>query len=301
MIYKNLIYICICVSFMSGAYVLNKAFTHKPIESIDKMPLVQNEKYAYLAKGFLPIEERSAKYNKWLACGVKIMVTDATGSGTIIYYNKSDGYAYIQSCGHLWSGNMTAEEGKSRKIKCRIMTWYHNEEKLSSPKTYPADVLYYSNSRGRDCSLLRFKPDWDAKYLPIGPEDFKFYKNTVFHSVGCDSGKEVAHYDVKYVGMSDGQWPDFVTVDNSPRPGRSGGGLSSEDFYIGICWGTSDFYGGGNGFFTPLKTIREYNRMNGFGWLNEVGHSLAREIPIIDKNNPQENYPKDYIPLPLDK
>jgi hypothetical protein len=93
-------------------------------------------------------------------------------------------------------------------------------------------------------------------------------------------------------------WQDLVTTENSPRPGRSGGGLMTENFYVGICWGTSSYSGDGNGFFTPLSTIRQYNKQNGYGWLNEVNISWARMIPIKDRNNPQGEYPKDYIPLP---
>lgn len=265
---------------------------------IDNMPLVYDDPYAHLAKGVAPIEQREPEYRKWLAAGVKIRVSDASGSGTIVYYNESDGYAYVQSCGHLWEGSMSSEEAKRRKLKCQIIVWYHNNEKLDEPANYPAEVLYYSNARGRDCSLIRFKPDWKPNYFPIAPEDFEFPNNAKFHSVGCDGGNEVAHYAVRYIGMRGDQWPDLVTTDNSPRPGRSGGGLLSEDFYVAICWGTSAFDGSGNGFFTPLKTIREYNKINGYGWLNEVGFSLARQIPIIDRNNPQGKYPKDYIPLP---
>lgn len=265
---------------------------------IDNMPLIDNDPFAALAHGGAPIEQRDAEFRRWLSQGVKIRVSGASGSGTIVYFNEDDGWAYVQSCGHLWSGNMSAEEGKRRKITCTVQTWYHNETKLGQPQDYQAEVLYYSNSRGRDCSLLRFRPDWVPNYLPIAPEDFQYHPGMRLHSVGCDGGREVAHYDVEVVGLRDGDWPDLVTTRNSPRPGRSGGGLSSDDYYVGICWGTSSYDGDGNGYFTPLNTIREYNKMNGYGWLNDVGFSLARQIPIIDRNNPQGKYPRDYIPLP---
>ena len=91
---------------------------------------------------------------------------------------------------------------------------------------------------------------------------------------------------------------NVITTENSPRPGRSGGGLMSEDYYVGICWGTTDLSGSGNGLFTPLKVVRELNEKNGYGWLNDVSISLARKLPIVDRNNPQGQYPPDYIPLP---
>lgn len=289
------------LSLMMAIVAVNKTndTSWLPRHHIDNMPLVEDDPYAAMAYGGAPIEQRGPEVRKWLAPGLKIRVSNASGSGTIVFHDPKDGYAYVQSCGHLWNGNMTAEEGRRRNVRCKVITWYHNQEKLGSPKEYPAEVLYYSNDRGRDVSLLRFKPDWKPDFFPIAPENYQFKEGMHLHSVGCDGGREIAHYDVIYVGTRGGQWPDIVTTKNSPRPGRSGGGLTSSDgYYVGICWGTTDFNGGGNGFFTPLKTLRIYNEQNGFGWLNEVDHGLARKIPIIDRNNPQGKYPRDYIPLP---
>jgi hypothetical protein len=270
------------------------------INPIDNMPLVDDDPFAAMAQGGTPIEQRNQEFLKWLSAGLKIRASRTAGSGTIVYYNPDDGWAYVQSCGHLWKGNMTAEEGKRKGYTCKVMTWYHNDQKLSKPKEYRAEVLYYSSIRGRDISLLRFKPDWKPEYFAVAPENFEFKQNMRLHSVGCDSGNEVAHYNVRHVGFRDigSGWKDLVTTENSPRPGRSGGGLMSDDYFVGICWGTSRYDGNGNGYFTPLSTIREYNKRNGFGWLNEVGVSLARRIPVIDRNNPQGEYSENYIPLP---
>jgi hypothetical protein len=93
---------------------------------------------------------------------------------------------------------------------------------------------------------------------------------------------------------------DLITTKNSPRPGRSGGGLLSNDgYYIATCWGTSDTTGGGGiGYFTPLSSIHQIYKSNGYGWLLEVNNIWARKIPILDVNNPQGTYPKDYVPIP---
>ncbi len=271
------------------------------IDQIESMPILENDEYYHLVAGGNPIEQRDQQFAKWLSAGLKIQVSNSSGSGTIIYFDPNDGYAYVQSCGHLWSGNMTAEEGSKRNVNCRVITWYQNEKKLTKPKSFQADVLFYSNIIGRDCSLLRFKPDWIPNYFPIAPSDLTFKTNTRFHSIGCDFGEEIAHYDVRFIGMQEGggsNYPEFTTTENSPRPGRSGGGLLTDDYYVGICVRTTNKAGLGNGLFTPLKTIREYNAKNGYGWLNDVGINIARRIPIVDRNNPQGVYPKDYIPLP---
>lgn len=259
------------------------------------MPIVPNTDLAHLTSGQYPVPERDEKHRKWLSASVEI----GGGSGTIIYYNPADGYAYIQSCGHVFTnrgGSMTAQQSAGKKPTSTITVWYHNSQKLKQPRTYTAEILYYAYlSAGDDCSLLRFKPDWKPSYFPIAKADFDFESNMRLHSLGCDYRQEVAHYDVRYVrteGLS------YVTTENSPRPGRSGGGLMTDDHFVGICWGTSRGDGTGVGYFTTLKTLRGYNERNGFGWLNKIGVLSARRIPVIDRNNPQGRYAFDYIPLP---
>lgn len=274
------------------------------------MPIEIDNEYSQFVVALPPIEQREPEYIKWLNVSLKIEVSGGSGSGTIVYFNPDDGYAYVQSCGHLWNGNADVKECARRKLACNVITWYHNGEKLTKPKRYKAEVLYYNNNNqeigdlGKDCSLLRFKPDWEPEYFPIAPEKFEFKSGEKFHSLGCDEGKEVAHYMVKFVGFkksrTDENYADLVFTENGPRPGRSGGGLMTDDYYVGVCWATTDRTGRGlgNGLFTPIKAVREYNDKNGYGWLNEVGINLARRIPIIDRNNPQGKYKPDYIPLP---
>lgn len=273
-----------------------------PLEPPVEMPPLLNDQFAHLAHyGGVPQEQRDEMYRKWIAAGVKISVSGASGSGTIVYFDSRDGYAYVQSCGHLWNGKMTAEQGKQKKLTCKIITWYHNEKKLDSPKEYPAEVLYYNNPNPDDISLMRFKPDWVPNYIPIGPPDLKLPGDARLHSVGCDGGREIAHYEVRFVSYSG---TDIVTTENSPRRGRSGGGLMTEDYYVGVCSRSSDpdgTIGKGNGYFTGLESIRKMNEKNGYGWLNDVGINWARQIPIIDRNGPQKKHPKDYIPLPTEK
>jgi len=276
---------------------------------IDKMPLVQNDPFAAMASNLEPIAERGQHVARWLEPGVRIQVTDALGSGTIIFFDRRDGFAYIQSCGHLWDGNMSAEEGKKRGVTCKVFVQYKEGKKLTEPIAYPATVLFYNNNNKdphlcQDVSLLRFKPDFEPNYFPVAPAEYQVQQGQILHSVGCDHGSEVAHYGVRIIGERGEQWTDLVTTENSPRPGRSGGGLISDDaVYVGICWGTTQVDGKGNGYFTPLRTIRFYNETNGYGWLNDVRGlgSPARRLPIIDRNNEQLKYLEGYIPLPNER
>lgn len=275
---------------------------------VDGMPIDSDPIFAMYGSTLAPNEQRGEEFRRYLAVSMKISVSGGSGSGTVVFFDAKDGYAYMQTCGHLWAkGKATPEEAKQRGMKCEVITWYQNEKKLDTPKKYQAEVLWYYNIRGTDSALIRFKPDYVPNYFPIAPANYPVTKGLRLHSVGCDGGREVAHYDVEVVGERSigsfgpkGDTFDLITKDNSPRPGRSGGGLLTTDgWYVGICWGTSDTSGNGIGLFTPLKTVREMNEKNGYGWLNNIDTSAAaRRIPIIDRNSPQRNYPNDYIPLP---
>jgi len=265
---------------------------------LDNMAVVDGPSQCFGA----PQEDRGIEYRKFLAASLKIRVRGSSGSGTICDYDPETNTAWVISCGHLWGGNMSAEEGKRMQIKAEVVTWYHNMKKLDEPRSYPADVILYSNSNGYDMSLLKFKPDWAPDYFPIAPADYPIAVGQHFHSTGCDGGREVARYDVEIERVGGSPGNDTIIVKNSPRPDRSGGGLLSDDgYFIAICWGTTDTTsGGGQGLFTSLPTIRNHLASQGYGWLlNKAPPLAARDIPIIDRNDPSRKFPRDYIPLPL--
>lgn len=262
------------------------------------MPIVQDSDPIKVSnENSAPNPERGKEFRKFLSASLKINVTGASGSGTIVFYDKKTKYAYVMSCGHLWSGSRTSEQLKINPKTCKVTTWYHNDTKLSSPKSYTADILFWSNDRGYDVSLLRFKPgDWIPNYFPIAPLNFPIKKGEIFNSCGCDGGSEVARYKVR---MREYRGLDLITDLNSPRPGRSGGGLMNDNLYLGVCWGTSDVRSGnGIGYFTPLKSIYKKMNENGYQWLLKIQPSKGRLLPIFDPDNPDQSYPKNYLPIP---
>tara|TARA_Y100000034_G_scaffold133308_1_gene198423 strand:+ start:2432 stop:3517 length:1086 start_codon:yes stop_codon:yes gene_type:complete len=265
---------------------------------IDNMPLVEprsDDKPHQTS--FAPQEDRGPEYRRFLAPSLKIRAGGSSGSGTICFYDEIKNEAWVISCGHLWSGNKSAS---SPPRDAKVVTWYHNDQKLSEPKTYPAKVIFYSNKRGWDISLLKFQPDWTPEYFPIAPLNYPIKIGMRAHSVGCDGAREVARYDVEVIDLG-GNGDDLRTRRNSPRPGRSGGGLLTEDgYFIGICWGTTAFDGSGTGLFTALGSIHNVYKREGYGWLLDVPPSggMARRIPIRDMEGPQRQYDRKYIPLP---
>jgi hypothetical protein len=238
-------------------------------------------------------EQRDERYADLLRVSVKVSVSGGSGSGTICHYDPSTGWAHVISCGHLWSGNR--DYSPSSKIPAKITVWYQNGPRLDSPKSYEAEALFWSNTRGYDVSLLRFRPDWPTKYAPISTS-FSYEKRTVLNSMGCDGAREVARYEVEVEAYVH---PDLRTSRNSPRPGRSGGGLLTNDgVLVGICWGTSDTSSGnGTGFFTPLESIRKVFERNQHGWLLEILWD-ARRIPVLDRQNPDRKYDAHFVPVP---
>jgi hypothetical protein len=264
---------------------------------LDNMPLVKREPME-VSSFEAPLEQRTIEFRRWLAVSLKISVSGASGSGTIVYYDSSKNTAYVATCGHLWErGVMTYKQGLNKNITCKVSTWYQNDIKLDSPRSYDAKVLFYSYVNGADTALISFQPDWTPSYFPIAPKNYEYKKGSIAHSCGCDGGREVAHYDVEIIGIED---KDLVTKRNSPRPGRSGGGLMNDEYYIGTCWGTSSYDGGGNGFFTPLSVIHSFFKNNEHDFLLNIPSNTgkARLIPIVDKNNKQGKYDEGYVILP---
>jgi hypothetical protein len=285
------VFSALCFSTILGAAPESgRNGVHYPIHSGEVVPIPVYD----------PIAQRGQEFVKWLSPGVRIAVPGARGSGTICYYDSQKNLAYVISCGHLWDkGALSAAQALQKNITCEIDVFYHNEQKLPNPKTYQAKLLFYSHLDGADYSLMSFTPDWQPDYAPIAPLNFPIPKGSKQHSIGCDKVTEVANYEIEIIGI---QGDDLVTFRNSPRPGRSGGGLlTNEGWFIGICWGTEFRDGSGKGYFTPLSVIHAGFQKNGYGFIlgqSLPSNELARKIPIRDRTGPQVEYPKDYVPLP---
>lgn len=270
-----------------------------PVESkpVD-MPVVKeaNPLLASIKNG-TPSPNRDKTVKKWLQSSFKIDVGGGSGSGTLCYYDYKTNTGYIISCGHLWGEGLLYRARERNGLHATIITWYHNSKKLNQPKSYPAKVIFCFNQDGTDVSLLTFKPDWIPEvYYPISKlKDLP--KGKRLHSVGCDHGKEVADYFVEVIGV---EGRNLITQYNSPRPGRSGGGLMDQDgYFVGICWGTSVPDGTGIGYFVPLQTIHRVYKEQGYSFLlSQSLPGLARSLPIVDHNKPGSRYTRDYILMP---
>jgi hypothetical protein len=254
------------------------------------MPLYQGT-FRIPASASAPTPNRDESVKRWLIPGVRVRVPGAAGSGTICHYDRNTNTAYVISCAHLFNRGDT---------KATIEVFYKNDKKLDTPAKFDAKVVsfkvgYYAD----DISIMSFTPDWTlSTWFPIAPVNRSISTGETYFSVGCDGASEVACYFVKPMGI-DGSF--LSTKENSPRPGRSGGGLIDKDgWYVGICVRTSDVSGNGTGYFVHLKTIHDYLNANNLSFLLSVQrpNDLLRMIPIVDRNSQQGTYPPDYIPVP---
>lgn len=279
---KGLSYFLILAAHLLFAPVFGSELPDKPI-------FYESQSF----KVSVPNEQRDSRFYKLLGVSVKINVDGASGSGTICHYDEASGYAHVISCGHLWSGNMDYSP-KAPRPKAKIVTWYKNSSKLVSPETFEAEVLFWSNDRGYDVSLLKFKPDWVPAFAPID-ESFRLKSGLDLNSLGCDGGGEVARYEVTFERFAN---PDIITSKNSPRPGRSGGGLITDSGkLVGVCWGTSDTSGKGIGYFTPASSIKKVFESNDHGWLLRL--LKFKYIPVVDRESPESSYEEDFVPFPM--
>lgn len=246
----------------------------------------------YRCRYLEPQEHREAEYVDYLSATVRITNPGAgSGSGTIVYYDKKTGTAYVATCGHLFSARDHQEPG------CEITVWYHNKVKLAKPEKYQARVVFWDQRlNGWDSALVIFRPNWEPKYFPIAPKNHVIPKGKTLISTGCDYASEVAVYLVEYV--RDGR--EIVTQRNSPRMGRSGGGLIDDKYYVGTCSKSSDrVRGEGIGIFTNLSGIHDVFEQNGYGWLLKIPlEQPAQKIPIYDHIYPNKRYSREFILVP---
>ena len=247
----------------------------------------------------IPNAKRDASVTYYLQSSVRIKQNGyVKGSGTICYYDEQTGEAWVISAGHLWRGN---KEPGSPPEEAVVELFYKNDKRLSHPKSFKAEIICYSNNEV-DIAFLKFRPDWVPQhYFTIAPKDYLLKKNDKYESTGCDRAEIPASYTITII-EGERRGPDLITKDNSPRPGRSGGGLlTTNGLLIGICWGTTERDGSGYGYFVPLRKIHSYtSKHKEIAWLLKVPQYsyIINMIPIVESNGIQRQVPDRYIPVP---
>jgi hypothetical protein len=234
-------------------------------------------------------EERGSRWAKWLSSGVRI----GGGSGTMVYFDGKE--MYVISAGHVVQSRSSSVQRPNNKF-VTIEVFYHNNTKLPEVAKYRGQVLCSVYDGVYDVTLIKFTPDWKGaykQYAPIAPKDYKLVADQYYHSIGCDGRSEVAHYLVKYVNeRQSGGVTEIITIENSPRKGRSGGGVLTDDGQlVFICSRGSAQYA----YWTSLYQIHKFLNDEGYDFVLTGGR--VRNIPVRDIEN-RRIMPKDYLPLP---
>tara|TARA_Y100000034_G_scaffold136971_1_gene217772 strand:- start:10245 stop:11177 length:933 start_codon:yes stop_codon:yes gene_type:complete len=216
-------------------------------------------------------------------------------SGTLIYYSD-DGYAYVIGCGHCHG---------SVGSKVRIITYFVGDTR----ETRKFDGVVVAISQKEDLCIMKFKPDFEPNWVPIGQKDSPFFKPSgapkgqrivvTGRDAGLPSGnRDPAAYEA-FIRETNDDWY-LRSRQSQSRGGRSGGGVMTEDcrWLIGVNHGRgSTVRGIGHGLWAPLHRIHRFLEANQLEWLLDV-QSGARTIPIVDHEGGR-SFDRLYIPLPI--
>lgn len=267
-------------------------------QCVDGMPIVKAP-LPPIYKTALPNAKVDSRYVYYLQCSVQITYQinnmASIGSGTICHYDYETNEMYIVSCGHIFEDYSKVKN----KPEINVITFYKNNIKLETPESFSAELLCYD--KYEDISFLKIKSDWEpSHWFPIGPANYGLKEGDILESTGCDGGDPPAAYTVE-IAKDIESGNNIVTKNNSPRPGRSGGGLfSKEGYLIGIVWGTTVEDGSGYGFYVPINRIHEYMKKNQkVSWLINATHQwqVMYKIPIVFQDGSTKYAPEKYFPL----
>lgn len=294
MMLKNYFIIAVLISF-------SFSFFHYYEHNLEILTLSNLSADILAVHANAPNAKRDESVKYYLIPSVRLFTGHSYGSGTICYYDTEKNIAYIVSCAHLWGETPNKSPKDNSEATCQVDIFYKNEKKLEKPQRFQAEVICFNHTS--DVSFIKFTPDWKIDhYMPIAPLTYQIENNYKFESVGCDEASEVAAYTVKIYDKLYLVYGDIMTIENSPRLGRSGGGLVTSDGYIiGICRATSNVDGSGYGFFVPLSKVYKYAENHAeVSWLLRIIRqtSFSQQIPMIDENGSIYIILNGYLPEP---
>ncbi len=155
---------------------------------------------------------------------VRLRIEDANGhsvgTGTVVDGHGREVLAV--TCGHIFRDS--AGQGRV------LVDLFQNGQQ----QTVEGTLISYDLTR--DIGLVSFVPGFDMARVKIAPAGHRFAQGDIVFSVGCDNGSEPSIRDSRITSIDRYLGPPNIEATGEPAPGRSGGGLFSQDGYlIGIC------------------------------------------------------------------
>ncbi len=155
---------------------------------------------------------------------VRLRIEDANGhsigTGTIVDLHGSEALAV--TCAHIFRDS----QGKGRVLVDLFAE--------GQSRTVEGTVISYDLDR--DIGLISFLPGTQVAPARIAPAGYRFRAGDPVFSVGADHGRDPSVRESRITAIDRYLGPPNIEAAGEPAPGRSGGGLFSQDgFLIGVC------------------------------------------------------------------
>jgi thiol-disulfide isomerase/thioredoxin len=197
------------------------------------------------------------------------------GSGTVIDSNADE--SIILTCAHIFS--VKGRQPSAKQFNLPVMVELFDGE-LGGPggqtvrpigEPIPGEVIDYDFDR--DVALVRIRPGQVVPAAKVVPPHWSPQARMGMYTVGCSHGEDATAWNtVIYSPSSRYRVPgkqnyDAIECLHSPKQGRSGGGLFTEDGYVaGVCNFAFD-QSVGRGLYASPRSIYAILDRNNFSHL----------------------------------
>jgi hypothetical protein len=179
-------------------------------------------------------------------------------SGTVFKVTPNDkGYtSYILSTGHM-----------KKREDPQIEFFFMDGEKLEKPFIVKGNIIFLveNSFKGCDFSVIEVTTKNKPAFIPLAKKDAKEKDKCL--SIGCDLATVPKCYSCTVLNLGK---HDYILENDSPKAGRSGGGLFLNHEIVGVCWGCATWGNKEvNGLFTRASVVRNLLTAAGYEHLLE--------------------------------
>jgi hypothetical protein len=240
---------------------------------------------------------------------VRITVKDrgslGFGSGTIIESTPEE--SIILTCAHIFT--VKGRQPRADQFNLPVLVELF-DGKLGGPggqtvrplgKPMPGEVIDYDFDR--DVALVRIRPGTVVPSARVVPQHWQPKARMSMYTVGCSHGEDATAWNtVIFAPTSRYQVPgkrnyEAIECQHSPKQGRSGGGLFTEDGYVaGVCNFAFD-PSVGRGLYASPNSIYAILDRNDMSYLYEYRAPRGPQLYLADNANgsgTRQDSPQDY-------
>ncbi|WP_161602555.1 thioredoxin domain-containing protein [Tautonia marina] len=232
---------------------------------------------------------------------VRITVKDrgslGFGSGTVIESSPEE--SIILTCAHIFT--VKGRQPRPDQFNLPVLVELF-DGKLGGPggqtvrplgKPMPGEVIDYDFDR--DVALVRIRPGAVVPSARVVPQHWQAKARMSMYTVGCSHGEDATAWNtVIFAPTSRYQVPgkrnyEAIECQHSPKQGRSGGGLFTEDGYVaGVCNFAFD-PSVGRGLYASPNSIYAILDRNNMSHLYEYRAPRGPQLYLADNANESGN------------